>query len=146
MINRIDHLGIAVRNLDEAIQYYETVLGLECEGKEEVPSQGIRTAFFNVGGVHLELLEPLSENSPVAKFMAKNGPGIHHMAFASDDVQAQLDQAKTAGVRLINESPVPGAGGKKIGFLHPKSTFGVLTEFCMPAGDGQSAHGDQSHD
>ncbi len=136
MISKIDHLGIAVKNLDEAIKYYENVLGLPCEGKEEVASQKIRTAFFNVGGVHIELLEPTSEDSPVAKFMAKNGPGIHHLAFATDDVSSQLEKAKGEGVRLINESPVPGAGGKQIAFLHPKSTMGVLTEFCMPSGDG----------
>lgn len=136
MISKIDHLGVAVSNLDEAIKYYENVLGLKCEGIEEVASQKIRTAFFNVGGVHIELLEPTSEDSPVAKFMAKNGPGIHHLAFGTDDVQKQLDQAKGEGVRLINESPIPGAGGKQIGFLHPKSTMGVLTEFCMPGEGG----------
>jgi methylmalonyl-CoA/ethylmalonyl-CoA epimerase len=136
MIQKIDHLGIAVKNLDEAVEYYEKVLGLRCEGREEVASQKIRTAFFDVGGVHIELLEPTSEDSPVAKFMEKNGPGVHHVAFASDDVQAQLNHAKEHGVRLINEAPVPGAGGKRIGFLHPKSTLGVLTEFCMPGPDG----------
>lgn len=136
MINKIDHLGVAVKNLDDAIEYYENVLGLRCEGIEEVPSQKVRTAFFNVGGVHIELLEPTSEDSPVAKFMAKNGPGIHHLAFGTDDVQSQLDTAKAQGVSLINESPIPGAGGKMIGFLHPKSTLGVLTEFCMPNKDG----------
>ncbi len=136
MIHKIDHLGVAVKDLDEAVKYYENVLGLQCEGTEEVHSQKIRTAFFNVGGVHIELLEPTSDDSPVAKFLAKNGPGIHHLAFGSDDVQGQLDKAQAQGVRLINESPVPGAGGKKIAFLHPKSTLGVLTEFCMPNEDG----------
>ena len=133
MINKIDHLGIAVKNLDEAKKYYENVLGLKCEGEEEVESQKIKTAFFNVGGVHLELLEPTSEDSPVAKFIAKKGEGIHHLAFGSDDVKNQLDSAKDEGVRLINESPIPGAGGKQIGFLHPASTMGVLTEFCSEA-------------
>lgn len=130
MIQKIDHLGIAVKDLEEAKKYYENVLGLKCEGEEEVASQKIKTAFFNVGGVHLELIQATSEDSPVAKFIAKKGEGIHHLAFASDDVQGQLDSAKNEGVRLINESPVPGAGGKQIGFLHPASTLGVLTEFC----------------
>lgn len=133
MINKIDHLGIAVKNLEEAKSYYENVLGLKCGGEEEVASQKIKTAFFNVGGVHLELLEPTSDDSPVAKFIAKKGEGIHHLAFGSDNVQEQLDSAKEEGVRLINESPIPGAGGKQIGFLHPASSMGVLTEFCSEA-------------
>jgi methylmalonyl-CoA/ethylmalonyl-CoA epimerase len=98
-----------------------------------VPTQKVRTAFFDVGGVHIELLEPTADDSPIAKFLEKNGEGIHHVAFASDDVQGQLDHAREAGARLINETPVPGAGGKLVAFLHPKSTHGVLTEFCSPA-------------
>ncbi|MFP4672747.1 MAG: VOC family protein, partial [Desulfohalobiaceae bacterium] len=89
-----------------------------------------RTAFYELGGVHIELLEPMDEESPVAKFLAKNGPGVHHVAYAVDDVQAQLEQAQQAGCKLINQEPVPGAGGKQVAFLHPKSSFGVLTEFC----------------
>jgi methylmalonyl-CoA/ethylmalonyl-CoA epimerase len=131
MITRIDHLGIAVRSLDTAIAYYEKALGLKCEHREEVPSQKVRTAFFSVGEVHLELLEPTSPDSPVAKFIEKNGEGIHHVAFASTDIAGQLQQAAGAGVRLINEQPFEGAAGKLVAFLHPKSTYGVLTEFCM---------------
>jgi methylmalonyl-CoA/ethylmalonyl-CoA epimerase len=130
MIEKIDHLGIAVKDLQKARRYYEDVLGLVCEGEEEVPSQKIRTAFYNVGGVHLELLEATSEDSPVAKFLEKRGEGIHHLAFKTDGVQAQLNQAKEKGVRLINDTPTIGAGGKNIAFLHPASTMGVLTEFC----------------
>jgi methylmalonyl-CoA/ethylmalonyl-CoA epimerase len=130
MIQRIDHLGIAVTSLNEAIPLYEKAFGLQCERIEEVPSQKVRTAFFNVGGVHIELLEPTSEESPIAKFIAKSGEGVHHIAFATDDVAAQLAHAKAEGVRLINEIPVPGAGGKQVAFLHPKSTRGVLTELC----------------
>ncbi len=130
MIQGIDHLGIAVRSLDEAVKYYEQALGLKCEHREEVPSQKVSTAFFNVGGTHIELLEPTSPDSPIAKFLEKNGEGIHHIAFAVDSVQGQLQQASEAGCRLINEVPVPGAHGKQVAFLHPKSTFGVLTEFC----------------
>jgi len=132
MITQIDHLGIAVRSLEAAIPYYEKALGLKCEHREEVPSQKVRTAFFSVGQVHLELLEPTSPDSPVAKFIEKNGEGIHHVAFGSNDVVGQLHQAATSGVRLINDQPFEGAGGKMVAFLHPKSTFGVLTELCMP--------------
>ena len=132
MIQKIDHLGIAVRSLDEAVPYYEKALGLKCEHREEVPSQKVRAAFFAVGEVHLELLEPTDPESPIAKFLEKNpSGGIHHIAFASDNVDAQLKQAAGAGVRLINEKPFEGAGGKLVAFLHPKSTFGVLTEFCQ---------------
>ena len=131
MINKIDHLGIAVHSLDETVKYYEEALGLKCEHREEVPSQKVRTAFFNVGGTHVELLEPMSPDSPIAKFLEKNpNGGVHHVAFASDDIMGQLAQAKNAGVRLLNETPVPGAHGKQVAFLHPKNTFGVLTEFC----------------
>ncbi|MDD5349430.1 MAG: methylmalonyl-CoA epimerase [Chthoniobacteraceae bacterium] len=131
MINKIDHLGIAVKSLDETVKYYEEALGLKCEHREEVPSQKVRTAFFNVGGTHVELLEPMSPDSPIAKFLEKNpNGGVHHVAFGTSDITAQLAQAKNAGVRLLNETPVPGAHGKQVAFLHPKSTFGVLTELC----------------
>jgi len=130
MIKNIDHLGIAVRSLDEAICYYEQALGLSCSGREEVPSQKVRTAFFTAGDVHLELLEPTSADSPIAKFLEKHGEGLHHVAFATDDIYAQLQQAGKAGCHLINETPVEGTGGKLVAFLHPKSTHGVLTEFC----------------
>lgn len=132
MITKIDHLGIAVRSLDESIPYYEKTLGLVCEHREEVPSQKVRTAFFTVGEVHLELLEPTSPDSPVAKFIEKNGEGIHHVAFGTDDIVGQLAHAAASGCRLINEKPFEGAGNKLVAFLHPKSTHGVLTEFCSP--------------
>lgn len=142
-IKKIDHLGIAVRSLDESIKYYETVLGLKCQHREEVVSQKVRTAFFAVGEVHIELLEPTAEDSPIAKFLAKNGEGIHHVAFGSDDVVGQLAQAKGAGAQLIHEAPIEGAGNKLVAFLHPKSTHGVLTEFCQPkpcCGGGNCGH------
>lgn len=132
MIQKIDHLGIAVRSLDESVKYYEEALGLKCEHREEVPSQKVRTAFFHVGEVHIELLEPTSEESPIAKFLEKNGEGIHHVAFGTDDIEGQLKGAAAAGVRLIHEQPFEGAAGKLVAFLHPKSTHGVLTEFCAP--------------
>jgi len=135
MITRIDHLGIAVKSLDETIPYYEKALGLKCEHKEEVPSQKVRTAFFHAGEVHIELLEPTSPESPIAKFLEKNpSGGIHHIAFATTDITAQLKQASDAGVKLIHEVPFEGAAGKLVAFLHPKNTFGVLTEFCTPKG------------
>lgn len=130
MIQKIDHLGIAVRSLDESVKYYENALGLKCEHREEVPSQKVRTAFFTVGETHIELLEPTADDSPIAKFLAKSGEGIHHVAFATDDIAAQLGGAKSAGVQLIHETPIAGAAGKRVAFLHPKSTHGVLTEFC----------------
>ncbi len=132
MIIKIDHLGIAVRSLDETIPYYEKSLGLRCEHREDVPSQKVRTAFFTVGDVHLELLEPTSPESPIAKFLEKNGEGVHHVAFATTDINAQLRDAAAGGCRLIHEQPFDGAGGKLVAFLHPKSTHGVLTELCMP--------------
>lgn len=141
MLNKIDHLGIAVRSLDEAVPYYEKALGLKCEHREEVPSQKVRTAFFSVGEVHLELLEPTDPESPIAKFLEKNpAGGIHHIAFGTDNIDGQLKQAAGAGVRLINEKPFDGAGGKLVAFLHPKSTFGVLTEFCTPKPGAGGAH------
>lgn len=133
MLQRIDHLGIAVHSLEDAIPYYENALGLTCEHIEEVESQKVRTAFFHVGDVHLELLEPTAPDSPIAKFLEKNpNGGIHHIAFATDDIEAQLTQARDAGCRLIHEKPFEGAAGKLVAFLHPKSTQGVLTEFCAP--------------
>ena len=139
MIQRIDHLGIAVRSLTESVRYYEQALGLTCEHVEEVPSQKVKTAFFDVGGVHIELLEPTAPDSPIAAFLEKKGEGIHHVAFATDGIVPQLGRAKQAGVNLIHEVPFEGAAGKLVAFLHPKSTFGVLTEFCMPK-PGAEAH------
>lgn len=133
MITRIDHLGIAVKSIDEALPYYEKTLGLRCEHREEVASQKVKTAFFSAGEVHLELLEPTSPESPIAKFLEKNpSGGIHHIAFATTDINGQLKQAAGTGVKLLHEVPFEGAAGKLVAFLHPKSTFGVLTEFCAP--------------
>ena len=130
MLQKIDHLGIAVRSIDEAKIFYEEVLGLPCEGEETVESQKVKTAFFAVGEVHIELLEPTSAESPIAKFLEKNGEGIHHVAYRTDDIESQIKQARAGGCRLIHEVPIEGAGGKLVAFLHPKSTHGVLMEFC----------------
>ena len=133
MITQIDHLGIAVRSLDEAVPYYENALGLKCEHREEVMAQKVRTAFFRAGETHIELLEPTSPESPIAKFLEKNpAGGVHHIAFATTDITGQLARASGAGVKLIHEVPFEGAAGKLVAFLHPKFTGGVLTEFCAP--------------
>ena len=132
MISKIDHLGIAVHSIAEARVFYEQVLGLTCEGIEEVANQKVRTAFFTVGDTHIELLEPTAADSPVARFLEKYGEGFHHIAYQSDAIEQQLERARAQGCQLINASPVPGAGGKRIAFLHPRSTHGVLTEICAP--------------
>ncbi len=130
MIQNIDHLGIAVKSLESSKKYYEEALGLVCEKEEEVVSQKVKTAFYNCGGVHLELLEPTADDSPIAKFLEKNGEGIHHIAFKTDNILDQLGKAKDSGIKLIHEVPIEGAGDKLVAFLHPKFTHGVLTEFC----------------
>ena len=126
----IEHIGIAVNSLEESIPYYEKVLGLECYSVEEVVEQKVKTAFFKVGQTKIELLEPTSEDSPVAKFIAKKGQGVHHIAFAVNDLEKQLKSVEQAGVQLIDKVPRKGAEGLDIAFLHPKSTLGVLTELC----------------
>ncbi|RLD58459.1 MAG: methylmalonyl-CoA epimerase [Bacteroidetes bacterium] len=126
----IEHIGIAVNSLDESIPYYEKVLGLSCYAIEEVPDQKVRTAFFKVGQTKIELLESTDPTGPIGKFLEKKGEGVHHLAFAMDDVTTALQDAEEQGVRLIDKTPRKGAEGLKIGFLHPKSTHGVLTEFC----------------
>lgn len=129
-INCIEHIGIAVSNLEEAIRLYEKVLNLTCYAIEEVADQKVRTAFFKVGETKIELLESTDPEGPIGKFIEKRGEGIHHIAFAVDDIDKALLETEANGVRLIDQSPRMGAEGLRIGFLHPKSTLGVLTEFC----------------
>ena len=129
MIKRISHIGIAVRDLDEGIAFYQK-LGLTLEGTEEVPSQKVKVAFFPCGDTRIELLAPTSDDSPIAGFLEKKGEGIQHIAFAVDDLPAQLNQAQEDGIRLIDKEPRPGAHHAEIAFLHPKSSLGVLIEFC----------------
>jgi len=129
--SRIDHLGIAVASLEEAGRFYRDVLGLAPDGIEEVPDQKVRVAFFQVGEVRIELIEPTAADSPIAKFLEKKGPGLHHIAYRVADLSATLAVLKAAGIQLIDESPRSGAHGMKIAFAHPKSTGGVLTEFCQ---------------
>jgi methylmalonyl-CoA/ethylmalonyl-CoA epimerase len=126
----IEHIGIAVKNLDESISFYENVLGLKCYAVEEVKDQKVRTAFFMVGQTKIELLESTDPEGPVGKFIEKKGEGLHHLAFAMEDVGKALSEAESKDVRLIDKVPRKGAEGLSIGFLHPKSTNGVLMEFC----------------
>ncbi|MGP1515546.1 MAG: methylmalonyl-CoA epimerase [Bacteroidales bacterium] len=126
----IEHIGIAVENLEEAIKYWENIIGLKCYNIEEVADQKVKTAFLKIGEVKIELLEATSEDSPIAKFIEKKGAGVHHIAFAVEDTDTALQDSKDKGVRLIDEHSRQGAEGLMIGFLHPKSTFGVLTELC----------------
>lgn len=134
----VNHLGIAVRSLDEHRDYYEQTLGAVFEGVEEVPSQRVRVAFYRLGseghGVRIELIEPTDETSPISAFLDKRGEGLHHVAYTVDGIERRLESLRQGGVRLIDETPRPGAHGAKIAFLHPKSTGGVLTELCEPAG------------
>ncbi|ASJ04957.1 MULTISPECIES: methylmalonyl-CoA epimerase [Thermococcus] len=129
MIKKIDHVGIAVKNLEEAIKVWEG-LGLKVEEIEEVPDQKVRTAIIHVGESRIELLEPTAEDSPIAKFIAKRGEGIHHIALGVDNIEEHLEKLKEAGYRLIDEEPRIGAGGARIAFVHPKAVTGVLLELC----------------
>jgi methylmalonyl-CoA/ethylmalonyl-CoA epimerase len=129
-ITHIEHIGIAVNNLEEAIPYYENVLGLKCYAIEEVADQKVKTAFFMVGQTKIELLESTDPEGPIGKFIEKKGPGVHHLAFAVDNVNEALNEVGSKGVQLIDKAGRKGAEGMNIGFLHPKSTLGVLTEFC----------------
>ncbi|MAT59920.1 MAG: methylmalonyl-CoA epimerase [Ignavibacteriae bacterium] len=129
-VNYIEHIGIAVKNLDEAINYYENILGMKCYAVEEVTDQKVKTAFFMVGQTKIELLESIADDGPIAKFIEKKGEGIHHLAFNVDDVAESLKNVEEKGIQLIDKAPRKGAEGLSIGFLHPKSTYGVLTEFC----------------
>jgi len=130
VVNKIDHIGIAVKNLDETLKFYEEVLGIKCIGTEVVEEQKVKTAFLPIGDTEVELLEATNEDSPIAKFIEKRGEGIQHIAYRVDDIEKALEEVKKRGIRLIDEKPRKGAGGAKIAFLHPKSTYGVLIELC----------------
>ncbi len=129
-ITHIEHIGIAVKNLQESIDFFEKILNLKCYKIEEVADQKVKTAFFQVGQTKIELLESTSPDGPIGKFIEKKGEGIHHIAFAVDGLQESLESVSSKGVQLIDSKPREGAEGLNIAFLHPKSTFGVLTEFC----------------
>jgi methylmalonyl-CoA/ethylmalonyl-CoA epimerase len=129
-VSKIEHIGIAVESLENAIPYYETLLGSKCYAIEEVTDQKVKTAFFKVGETKIELLESTDPEGPIGKFLEKKGQGIHHMAFAVEDVNESLKDVESSGIQLIDKQSRKGAEGLNIGFLHPKSTFGVLTELC----------------
>lgn len=129
-LTHIEHIGIAVNSLEKAIPYYEQILGLPCYSIEEVPDQKVRTAFFKIGQTKLELLEPTSPESAVAKFIEKKGEGVHHIAYATNDLNSTLAELKSKEVQLIDQNPRKGAEGLNIAFAHPKATASVLTEFC----------------
>lgn len=130
MLKFIDHIGIAVRNLDESLQPWR-LLGLSEIAVEELPEHGVRVAMLPVGDGKVELLEPFGEDSPVGKFIASNGPGLHHIAFRVDDLAAALESARQQGLSLIDQVPRRGAGGALIAFLHPRSLGGILVELCQ---------------
>jgi methylmalonyl-CoA/ethylmalonyl-CoA epimerase len=129
-ITHIEHIGIAVSDLEKAVRYYEEVLGIDCYGIEEVEDQKVRTAFFRLGETKIELLESTDPEGPVGKYIERRGEGIHHIALATDNVENALKEAESKGIELIDKQPRRGAEELLIGFLHPKSTFGVLTELC----------------
>ncbi len=127
MLKQIDHIGVAVKNLEETIRLYRDIMGLELLETEEVESQKVKVAKFDINGVHIEFLEPTSEESTIAKFIDKKGEGLHHIAYRTDDIQEELEYLKSKGIKLINEKPFEGASGVKVAFIHPKSSI-VLTE------------------
>ena len=133
MLKIVDHIGIAVPNIEEALKFWAKGLGIEVAHAEEVPSQKVKTAFLPVGETNVELLEPTSEDSPIAKALEKRGPGIHHICFQVEDIHAALAHMKEQGGRLIDEQPRPGAHGMLVAFVHPKSTGGVLVELSQKA-------------
>lgn len=130
-MRKIEHIGIAVRDLEESSVLFEKLLGTPAYKTEEVTSEGVRTAFFQSGPNKVELLEATSETSPIARFLEKRGEGIHHVAFEVDDLQAEISRLQEAGFTLINETPKLGADQKRVVFLHPKTTGGVLIELCQ---------------
>lgn len=129
-LSHIEHIGIAVKSLEDAIPYYEEKLGLKCYAVEEVADQKVKTAFFKIGQTKIELLESTSPEGTIAKFIEKKGEGVHHIAFATNNLEKDLNDISEKGVQLIDKAPRKGAEGLNIAFLHPKSTLGVLTELC----------------
>ena len=129
-LTHIEHIGIAVNNIEESVKYYEDILGLKCYAIEEVKDQKVKTAFFMLGQTKIELLESTDPEGPIGKFVAKKGEGVHHLAFAVEGIEGALEELSTKGVQLVDQKPRKGAEGLDIAFLHPKSTGGVLTELC----------------
>lgn len=132
-VRAISHIGVAVKNIAEARRFYEKTLGARYEGRETVPGQKVTVAFFTLGGVRIELIEPTDASSPVAAFIEKRGEGLHHIAYTVDDLPSRIAELKAAGIRMIDAQPRPGAHHSQIAFIHPKSSHGALTELCQPA-------------
>jgi methylmalonyl-CoA/ethylmalonyl-CoA epimerase len=128
MFGRIDHIGVAVDDLDEAVSLYSERLGMPVQHRETVEEQGVEAVLLGIGESHVELLRPLSPGSAVGRFLERNGPGLHHVAYGTDDIASALDAVRAAGLRLIDEQPRTGIRGSRVAFVHPKSTGGVLTE------------------
>jgi methylmalonyl-CoA epimerase len=134
MFARIDHVGVAVEDLDAAIALHQTTYGMELVHRETVEEQGVEAVLLDVGENHVELLRPLSEDTPVGKFLAKRGPGLHHVAYQVEDIEAALSGLREQGVRLIDQTPRTGIRGSRVAFLHPAASGGVLTEIVEPSG------------
>lgn len=132
MLTKINHIGIAVKSLDETLPFYRDCLGMTFKGCEEVAEQKVKVAMLQIGESKIELLEPTAEDSPVAKFLEKNGPGVHHVAYETADIEAAIAHLQGEGARMIDTVPRNGAHGTRIAFVHPKSSNGVLTELCQP--------------
>lgn len=135
MLNKIDHIGIAVRSIEEKLPLYRDVLGLEYLGEETIEEQGVRVAFFRLGESMIELLEPTTQDGPIARFLERHGEGIHHVAAGTDDIEAARESAADGGLRLLSDRPLDGAHGKLISFVHPNDTGGVLLEFTQRKDD-----------
>ncbi|KPU26609.1 methylmalonyl-CoA epimerase [Caloranaerobacter sp. TR13] len=131
MVKKVDHIGIAVKNLEETLKFYQEVLGLELDGIEVVEEQKVKVAFLPIGDTEIELLESTDKEGPIARYIEKKGEGIQHIAYRVDDIEKAIEEMKSKGIRMIDEKPRYGAGGAKIAFLHPKSTYGVLIELCQ---------------
>ncbi|PKG45698.1 MULTISPECIES: methylmalonyl-CoA epimerase [unclassified Planococcus (in: firmicutes)] len=129
-MKKVDHIGIAVKNLEQVLPYYTETLGCPLMKIEEVEGQKVKVAFIDAGNIKLELLEPMSEDSPIHKFIEKKGEGIHHIAFGVDGIEERMAELRENGVNLLSDEPKPGAGGAMVAFLHPKSSNGVLYELC----------------
>lgn len=131
MVKKIDHIGIAVKDLEEALKFYQDVLGMDLAGTEIVEEQKVKVAFLPIGDTKVELLESTDKEGPIARYIEKKGEGVQHIAYRVDDVEKAIKEMKEKGIRMIDESPRYGAGGAKIAFAHPKSTNGVLIELCQ---------------
>ena len=131
MVKKVDHIGVAVSNLEETLKFYQEIMGLNLQGIEVVEEQKVKVAFLPIGDTEIELLESTDKEGPIAKYIEKKGEGIQHIAYRVDNIEKALNEMRSKGIRLIDEKPRYGAGGAKIAFLHPKSTHGVLIELCQ---------------